>query len=109
MMHCSPMCTCWRVQYDAVPLSSQDLSRFDLRYVPDDQDFSQRQVRETATAVPSGYKPPEVGIAAMLHTKPKLTWDAEDEGRKRMLHKRVSKEELRDDDFKVALAAFEQA
>lgn len=51
--------------------------------------------------MPSGYKPPEVGIAAMLHTKPKLTWDGEDEGRKRMLHKRISKEELRDDDFKV--------
>ncbi len=54
-----------------------------------------------ATKVPSGYRPPEVGAAAMLHTKPKLTWDAEDEGRKRMLHKRVSKDELRDDDFKV--------
>lgn len=74
---------------------------FDLRYVPDSEDFSKREVREVATSVPSGYKPPEVGIAAMLHTNPKLTWDAEDEGRKKMLHKRVSKEELRDDDFKV--------
>ena len=70
--------------------------------MPDTEDFSQRKVRETATAVPSGYRPPDVGIAAMLHTKPKLTWDAEDEGRKKMLHKRVSKDELRDDDFKVA-------
>lgn len=76
-------------------------SRFDLRYVPDSEDFSQREPREVATAVPSGYRPPEVGAAAMLHTKPKLTWDAEDEGRKRLLHKRISKNELRDDDFKV--------
>lgn len=37
----------------------------------------------------------------MLHTNPKLTWDAEDEGRKKMLLKRVTKDELRDDDFKV--------
>lgn len=69
--------------------------------MPDSEDFGGREPREVATQVPSGYKPPEVGAAAMLHTKPKLTWDAEDEGRKRMLHKRVSKDELRDDDFKV--------
>ena len=82
------------------------LCRFDLRYVPDSEEFSNREPREVATSVPSGYRPPDVGAAAMQHTKPKLTWDAEDEGRKRMLHKRVSKDELRDDDFKVAQRPF---
>jgi len=77
------------------------LHRFDLRYVPDSQDFSAREPREEADCVPAGYQPPEVGIAAMLHTKPRLMWDADDDDRKRMLSRKVTKDELRDDDFKV--------
>lgn len=76
--------------------------RFDLRFVPDTEDFSQRKVRDEATAVPVGYVAPEVGIAPMLHTKPKLTWDADDDDRKKALSRRLTKEQLRDDDFKVA-------
>ena len=53
--------------------------------------------------MPAGYKAPDVGAASMLHTNPKLTWDADDEGRKRALVQRVSKDKLRDDDFKVSL------
>ena len=33
----------------------------------------------------------------------KLTWDKDDDARKRALAKRVTKDELRDDDFKVRL------
>ena len=77
--------------------------RFDLRFVPDEQHFSGREVRDEATEMPASYKPPEVGAASMLHTNPKLTWDAEDDSRKKALLQRVSKEKLRDDDFKVYL------
>lgn len=77
------------------------LCRFDLRFVPDSEDFSTRKVRDEAADVPAGYKPPDVKIAAMLHTKPRLTWDADDDDRKRTLSRRLTKEQLRDDDFKV--------
>ena len=79
--------------------------RFDLRYVPAAEDFSAREVREAAEEVPAGYQPPSVGAAAMQHTRPKLTWDADDDERKRALSRRPTKEQLRDDDFKARLPA----
>ena len=79
--------------------------RFDLRYVPAAEDFSGREVREAAEEVPPGYQPPSVGAAAMQHTRPKLTWDADDDERKRALSRRPTKEQLRDDDFKARLPA----
>jgi predicted glycoside hydrolase/deacetylase ChbG (UPF0249 family) len=46
------------------------------------------QVRDSATSVPSEYEPPMVFNLSLQHTDPKLTWDADDEGRKRVLHKK---------------------
>jgi hypothetical protein len=77
-------------------------ARLDLRFVPDAQSFEGRRARDTAAEVPAGYEaPPAFATAALQHTNVKLTWDADDSGRKRALSKRVTAEELREDDFKV--------
>ena len=76
--------------------------RLDLRFVPEGQSFEGRQVRDEAAGVPAGYEPPPAfATAALQHTAVKLTWDAEPAERRRALSRRVTAEQLRDDDFKV--------
>lgn len=62
--------------------------KFDLRFVPDEQSFEGRQVRDAARDVPAGYEPPQMFNQSLQHTEPKLTWDADDEERKRKLQVR---------------------
>lgn len=84
--------------------------KFDLRFVPDEQSFEGREVRDRVTGVPDDYvAPPAFANLALQHTNVKLTWDADDDNRKRTLAKRVTKDELRDDDFKAYLASESEA
>ncbi|KAL8951705.1 MAG: hypothetical protein Q9222_002353, partial [Ikaeria aurantiellina] len=55
---------------------------FDLRFVPDDVDFSQDKPRDECTRIPDGYRPNEFVTDALQHSKVKLTWDADDGTRK---------------------------
>ena len=60
----------------------------DLRFVPDENDFSCRQVRDAALpadidallASRRGYMAPEFESKALQHTRPELTWDKDDDG-----------------------------
>lgn len=57
-----------------------------------------------ATSVPEDYVAPAAfATLALQHTNVKLTWDKDDDARKRTLAKRVTKDELRDDDFKARI------
>ncbi len=59
-------------------------------------------MRDCATSLPDEYVAPAAfATLALQHTNVKLTWDADDGDRKRQLSTRVTKDELRDDDFKV--------
>ena len=73
-----------RAIYDAIDgteyLSSANF--FDLRFVPDDTDFSLDKPREECESIPGGYKPNEFVTDALQHSKVKLTWDADDLSRK---------------------------
>lgn len=52
--------------------------------------------------VPEGYEPPTFQTAALQHTDVKLTWDADDDNRKRALSsKKLTSDQIREDDFKV--------
>ncbi|KAL8840712.1 MAG: hypothetical protein Q9170_001230 [Blastenia crenularia] len=55
---------------------------FDLRFIPDDMDFSQEKPKDECTQIPDGYRPHEFVTPALQHSKVKLTWDAEDATRK---------------------------
>jgi len=69
------------------------------------QSFVKRQVRDTAEEVPRDYAPPDFTTAALQHTNVKLTWDADDDTRKKALRKKMTEDSIRDDDFKVSFAA----
>lgn len=66
------------------------------------QNFAQRQVRDTAQEVPADYAPPDFTTAALQHTNVKLTWDADDDSRKKALRKKMTEDSIRNDDFKVS-------
>ena len=69
------------------------------------QSFAKRQVRDTAEQVAPDYAPPDFTTAALQHTNVKLTWDADDDTRKKALRKKMTEDSIRDDDFKVSFAA----
>lgn len=52
---------------------------FDMRYIPDDISFENREIKDEATEVPESYEPIDFTTSALEHTKVKLTWDEEDE------------------------------
>ncbi|KAJ9613600.1 pre-rRNA-processing protein esf1, partial [Cladophialophora chaetospira] len=70
--------------YDAVDGTEylRTANFFDLRFVPDDTDFGSDEPREDCDRMPDDYKPNEFVTDALQHSKVKLTWDAEDTGRK---------------------------
>lgn len=72
--------------------------------MPEEQSFSGRQVRDSATDVPPDYEPPVFQTKALQHTNVELTWDKGDASRRRTLTKRLTADELKEDDFKAYLA-----
>lgn len=55
---------------------------FDLRFIPNDLDFSDEKARDECDDIPDGYRPNEFVTDALQHSKVKLTWDADDRSRK---------------------------
>ena len=80
---------------------------FDLRFVPDDVDFSTDEPREDCTSIPEGYKPNDFVTDALQHSKVKLTWDAEDNSRKEAQARvfRGSRKEVEEADLAIYLGS----
>ncbi|EEA26089.1 pre-rRNA-processing protein esf1 [Talaromyces marneffei ATCC 18224] len=95
--------------YDAVDgteyLTSANF--FDLRFVPDDTDFSDDKPREQCDRMPDGYKPTDFVTDALQHSKVKLTWDADDKARKDAQAKafKGGRREIEENDLKAYLAS----
>lgn len=95
--------------YDAVDgteyLTSANF--FDLRFVPDDTDFSDDKPREQCDRMPDGYKPTNFVTDALQHSKVKLTWDADDKARKDAQAKafKGGRREIEENDLKAYLAS----
>lgn len=53
----------------------------EMRFVPDDMTFDDREPRESASAVPALYKPARWYTPAVAHTSVTLTWDESDRNR----------------------------
>lgn len=75
--------------------------KFDLRFVPEGQTFEGRQVREVAEDVPADYRPPIFQTMALQSTNPDISWDAPDSNRRQFLNKKLTADEIKEDDFKV--------
>ncbi|KAB8230629.1 pre-rRNA-processing protein ESF1 [Aspergillus alliaceus] len=80
---------------------------FDLRFVPDDTDFSDDKPRDECKRIPDGYQPNEFVTDALQHSKVKLTWDMEDKSRKEAQARafRGSRKEIDENDLKAYLAS----
>ena len=95
--------------YDAVDgteyLSTANF--FDLRFVPDDTDFSTDTPREECSSIPADYKPNDFVTDALQHSKVKLTWDAEDTARKEAVARAFSgsQRDINENDLKAYLGS----
>ncbi|RDW74669.1 pre-rRNA-processing protein ESF1 [Aspergillus mulundensis] len=80
---------------------------FDLRFVPDDTDFSDDQPRDECERIPDGYQPNDFVTDALQHSKVKLTWDADDKSRKEAQARafRGSRKDIDENDLKAYLAS----
>lgn len=80
---------------------------FDLRYIPDETDFSDDKPRDECERIPDGYRPNEFVTDALQHSKVKLTWDADD-GTRKEVQKRAftgSRADLDENDLKAYLGS----
>ncbi|KAL2429545.1 Pre-rRNA-processing protein esf1 [Exophiala dermatitidis] len=80
---------------------------FDLRFVPDDTDFSGDVPREECDKIPDDYRPNDFVTDALQHSKVKLTWDAEDRSRKEAVARafKGSRKEIDENDLKAYLGS----
>jgi hypothetical protein len=80
-------------------------TKLDLRFVADDQSFAGRKVRDVATEVPASYKPVEYTAKALQQTRVQLTWDADDPDRTKALRRKVTADQLKEEDFAAYLGS----
>lgn len=83
VLECSSISTAQAI-YDAVDGTEYltTANCFDLRYIPNDVDFSEDRARDDCERIPDGYRPNEFVTDALQHSKVRLTWDADDGSRK---------------------------
>ena len=83
VLECSSISTAQAI-YDAVDGTEYltTANCFDLRYIPNDVDFSEDRARDNCERIPDGYRPNEFVTDALQHSKVRLTWDADDGSRK---------------------------
>ena len=83
VLECSSVSTAKAI-YDAVDGTEYltTANCFDLRYIPNDVDFSEDRARDDCEKIPDGYRPNEFVTDALQHSKVRLTWDADDGSRK---------------------------
>lgn len=80
---------------------------FDLRFIPDDVDFSSDKPRDECTRIPDSYRPNEFVTDALQHSKVRLTWDAEDGTRKEVQRRAfaASRANIDQDELKAYLGS----
>ena len=80
---------------------------FDLRFIPEDVDFSADKARDECERVPDGYRPNEFVTDALQHSKVRLTWDADD-GTRKEVQKRAfggSRADIDDNDLRAYIGS----
>jgi len=80
-------------------------NKLDLRYVPDEQSFEGREIRDASSVVPSDYEPPEFQVKALQQTNVKLSWDDDDPARKKAFARKLTEDKLKDEDFAAYMAS----
>lgn len=81
---------------------------FDLRFVPDTVTFDDivtDKPRDQCDRLPAGYKPNDFVTEALMHSKVKLTWEAEDKGRMEAQKRAFSRSDIDDNDLKAYIGS----
>lgn len=80
---------------------------FDLRFIPDELEFSDDKPRDECDRIPDGYRPNEFVTDALQHSKVRLTWDADDRSRKEAQKRAFagSRAEIDENDLKAYLGS----
>ena len=80
---------------------------FDLRFIPDEMDFSDDKPRDVCDKIPDGYRPNEFVTDALQHSKVRLTWDADDGARKEVQKRAFSgsRADIDENDLKAYLGS----
>lgn len=80
---------------------------FDLRFIPDDVEFTDNKPIDECGRIPDGYRPNEFVTDALQHSEVKLTWDADD-GTRKEVQKRAfagSRADIDENDLKAYLGS----
>lgn len=80
-------------------------TRLDLRFVGDETTFEGRPPRDAATTVPPGYAAVEHTSKALQQTRVGLSWDGDDPTRKRNLTRKLTADQLKEEDFAAYLGS----
>ena len=80
---------------------------FDLRFIPDEMEFSDDKPRDECERIPDGYRPNEFVTDALQHSKVSLSWDADDGSRKEAQRRAFggSRAEIDENDLKAYLGS----
>ncbi|KAJ8908534.1 hypothetical protein NDN08_005240 [Rhodosorus marinus] len=76
---------------------------FDLRFIPDEVEIT-NPVRDSATEIPTHYKPPTFTTKALQNTQVELTWDRDPESRTVLRKKFMKEDEMLEQDLQAYLA-----
>ncbi|CAG8543226.1 5262_t:CDS:10 [Diversispora eburnea] len=77
----------------------------DLRFIPDDTEFDNEEIRDECQHEPEVYKPVNYVTDALNHSNVKLTWDNDDPYRVKLTKQSFKKKDLDVMDFKAYLAS----
>jgi hypothetical protein len=95
--------------YDAVDGTEYQTTAnfFDLRFVPEETDFSADKQRDDCKEIPDGYRPNDFVTDALQHSNVKLTWDGDDVSRKEAQARAFSgsRKDIEENDLKAYLGS----
>jgi hypothetical protein len=91
-------------QLDGIELEHSSMA-FDLRFVPDDVDFSERDIRDECSTVPALYKAPDFIVNALQHSNVQCSWDEGEKEREKKLSNISQWRELNESEFQQYIAS----
>lgn len=91
-------------QLDMIEFGHSSMT-FDLRFVPDDIDFSNRKVKDSCSKIALDYKPTDFVVNALQHTDVKCTWDEGEKEREHKLTNISQWRQLNESDFQQYIAS----
>lgn len=96
-----------RAVYTACDRSEFETSSnfFDLRFVPDGEEFSDSDVAMVADCSPVTYNANSFQTLAMQHSKINLTWDSDEPERVKLMQRKIKPEDLKEMDYKAYVAS----